>query len=296
MRAALLIFVVACTPPAPVDHAVDHAVDQAVEAPPTAAPTAAPVAPKQSIVIARRPITVGLISVEDERRTTHLEMSSSGVIVEIDRQEQRRKRSEVLAVVGGVVRKLSVAYLIHRVVQRRDGALENSRQAIVEGREYIVERTAGGVRVTGPRGAFVNDQEKAFVAEDFDGIGRPSGLDAFPPRPMVVGERVPELEAGLRRDLFKKKSRTSDIEVRLVELKGDAAVFAGKFVVSDERAEVHSQYKAVFEVDVRTGRPLRASFTSPVVITTDEATGAGTVNMVSEWTYPATPIKGSAGP
>jgi hypothetical protein len=294
----------------------------AVLAPPAATPASA-ASPAGGVIFTRRPPAAGDRYEEEWSMQMHLAMTmdrgqGQPQKTDLETEEAETRDEQILAVSGDAVTKVQVTYTA-RTEAMKEGGKESKTPSPLAGRTYLVVWEPGGLGPTGSSaGGHGNPSRGPMSVEARDGktsvltspgrpapiaqarqvqssyanLGQPDPILAgMPRRPLVPGQKVPELERALRAELAgrAKDMPVSAAAVTFTGVAGRDGLFDVALELSKEEPPMKYAIALKGQLRVSTATSQLTGFTleGPLTIGTaageqkTKVTGQGTLTLTS---------------
>jgi hypothetical protein len=161
---------------------------------------------------------VGDKSTSSVDTTLALDLTANQRRARMEQTEVAARRTEVLAVDGGLSKKIRVTYAKHEETGTLEGKTR-PKVSPVTGNTYVVERRGESLIVTTPSGKSVTSEEQDKVERDHGRLGKPDRIGtALRSKPRKVGERLDDVATALGED-FKERAAGSGEKVSVTESK-----------------------------------------------------------------------------
>jgi len=193
------------------------------------------------VAFTRQPPKVGDRFVEQMTIETQLQLSTrkgDGPPQKSDlaTREAETREEQILALSGDAVTKVQVTYT-ERTEVMKEGGRESKTPSPLAGRTYVLQARDGKTSVLTPAGRPAPTAQARQVESSCPHLGRPEPILAgMPGRPLVPGEKVPELEGALRAELAgrAKDMPVSAAAVTFAGVEGDDGLFDVTLELSKE--------------------------------------------------------------
>jgi hypothetical protein len=203
-----------------------------------------------------------------------------------------KRREEVLATSAERPTKLRVTYL-ERTSTRDDKGTQRTSALAVQGNTYVIELHEGAAHVTGT----ASPAEVKLVQADFKQLAVMELNETIPDRPLMLGDPVRELEAGLRARL-EAGTKVETVKVTLApprpglvafDIRAQAAltIWEGAPVALDLSGEYVVRAEDGWDVELTYRGPMKVKGTSTLEDgTAIQIEGKGTMEKRTLVTYP----------